>query len=355
MQRRWFVGLLLLLLCQFAGPLWAEPELRIATRDAPPFAVRGDDGQWSGLSIELWRNAATTLGLRYRFEETSLSEMLASLEKGSVDAAVAALTVTAEREAKFDFSHPFLSSGLGIAVPASSAGDGWGTVTRFFSGDFLRVAGALLMVLLGVGLLVWLLERRRNPQFGGGPAQGIGSGLWWSAVTMTTVGYGDKAPITFIGRVVGLIWMFVAIIILTSFTAAFTTALTLGELGGKVRGVDDLKHARVATVRGSTSAQYLESKRLNARLEKDLNEALEALVAGKVDAVVYDAPILRYRARQDLSADIAVLPNVFERQDYAIGFPEGSALREKVNRGLLEFVHSPQWQNLLTSELGSAN
>ena len=72
-----------------------------------------------------------------------------------------------------------------------------------------------------VGVVMWLGERRRNQaQFGGTAAHGIGAGLWWSAVTMTTVGYGDKAPVTILGRLLGLVWMFAAIIIISSFTAA---------------------------------------------------------------------------------------------------------------------------------------
>jgi voltage-gated potassium channel Kch len=59
------------------------------------------------------------------------------------------------------------------------------------------------------GALIWLAERRHNEeQFRRDPAAGIGNGIWWSAVTMTTVGYGDKAPVTLAGRVIALVWMF---------------------------------------------------------------------------------------------------------------------------------------------------
>jgi CubicO group peptidase (beta-lactamase class C family) len=47
---------------------------------------------------------------------------------------------------------------------------------------------------------------------------GIGIGIWWATVTMTTVGYGDKAPMTPGGRIVGLIWMFVGVITISGFT-----------------------------------------------------------------------------------------------------------------------------------------
>ncbi len=232
----------------------------------------------SGISIELWRNLADRLGVEYRFQEMGLKEMLTAVENNQVDAAVAALTITSEREKQMDFTHPFLSTGLGIAVPLNGGG-GWLAVTqRFISPAFLKVTAALLGLLLLVGLLVWLFERRHNSQFGGSPVQGIGSGLWWSAVTMTTVGYGDKAPQTFFGRAVAVVWMFASIIIISAFTAAIATALTVGELGGKVQGKEDLARARVASVADSTSAQYLTDSRIRFRAEPDLPGALGALV-----------------------------------------------------------------------------
>lgn len=56
-------------------------------------------------------------------------------------------------------------------------------------------------------------------------------------VTMTTVGYGVKAPRTPGGRIVALIWMFANIFLVTVSTAAITSSLTVGELSGKVRDI----------------------------------------------------------------------------------------------------------------------
>ena len=77
-----------------------------------------------------------------------------------------------------DFSHPFLTSGLGIAVPLGGGGGWAGALTRLISPRFLGVVIGLLGLLLLVGVLTWLFERRRNPQFGGDPVKGIGSGLF---------------------------------------------------------------------------------------------------------------------------------------------------------------------------------
>ena len=299
----------------------AAPVLVVATRHAPPFAIKGDDGGWSGISIDLWSQIANELGWRFRLREMGLGEMLEALERGEVDAGVAALTITPERETRFDFSHPFLSSGIGIAVPVSSHG-GWVSVlARLSSPRFLGVVGGLLGLLLAIGLLAWLLERRRNPQFAGRALQGIGSGLWWSAVTMTTVGYGDKAPITFWGRLLGLAWMFAGIIAISSFTAAMTTALTVGDLAHQVFD--------------------------------DLGVALSALAAGRLDAVVYDAPILRHRAIREVPGIVQVLPQTLERQDYGIGLPASSPLREPLNRVLLQRLREPPWQSQLNTYLGA--
>jgi voltage-gated potassium channel Kch len=113
-------------------------------------------------------------------------------------------------------------------------------IERLFSGPFIAILASLLALLAAVGVLVWLAERRRNPQFGRGPLKGVGAGLWWSAVTMTTVGYGDKAPTTFPGRLIAMVWMFASVIIISSFTAAIATALTGDKLEQSVTDLNDL-------------------------------------------------------------------------------------------------------------------
>jgi polar amino acid transport system substrate-binding protein len=329
--------------------------LRVGTTHAPPFAMKTKDGQWQGIAIELWQNLASDLGLRFDLEERKFQDLLKGVADGSLDVAVAAITVTADREKVVDFTHPFYTTGLGIAVAYEASGHGWLRVAeRFFSLEFLYVLGLLVLVLLSAGLLVWLFERRRNKEmFGGGPAKGIASGFWWSAVTMTTVGYGDKAPKTLGGRLVALVWMFISVVILSSFMAEITSSLTLGELGGPVKGLSDLQRVRVGTVEGSSSADFLREQNIRFVSFESTIRGLEAMVSKNIDAFVQDAPILVYLVNTRFKGELQVLPGTFSRQDYGIALTEGSDLREPLNIGLLEYIHSKGWRLLLDSYLKS--
>lgn len=361
MRHRFAVTLLAgLLLASAWGPVSVRaqaPEDRvlvIGTKEAAPFVVRSPDGSWSGISIELWREIADELELDFRLVERDLEGLIEGVATGELDGAVAALTVTAEREERVDFTHPFYTSGLGIAVPAVQKSGFLMVMERLFSLAFLRVLGALIAVLLLAAVLVWVFERRANPeQFGGPTAKGLGSAFWWSAVTMTTVGYGDKAPKTTGGRTVALIWMFTSVVIISGFTAAIASALTVGQLASPVQGPEDLPRVRVATVGNSTSERYLADRHVMHTAYPDASTALQALADGQVDAVVYDAPILQYRIAQDLKGEARVLPRTFERQDYAIALTEGNPLREPISRILLRKIGEPGWQDLLFRYLGS--
>lgn len=331
--------------------------LVVGTKEAPPFAMKDADGTWSGISIELWRDVARRLGVDYRLEERSLEGLLDGLADGSLDAAAAALTMTAEREREMDFSHPFYTAGLGIAT--ARAGSGLASPASWARGFRSLLSPELwipLLVLLGVlflfGLLAWLFERKRNEEQFGAGLRGLGNGFWWSAVTMTTVGYGDKAPVTLGGRLVGLVWMFISVVILSSLTAAIASALTVANLGSAVSGPQDLPRVAVGSVPGSTSARYLDQRDVHRRDYPDLGAALDALEAGEVDAVVYDAPLLKYRLQERGNKRLEVLPETFEHQRYAIGLPQGSPLREPVNRLVLQEIRGQDWDRLVRRYLG---
>ena len=331
----------------------APQPLIVGTKEAPPFSMKTTDGQWTGLSIDLWRQIAAQLDFRYELRELTLKQLLDGVTDGSLDAAVAALTIRPEREKNFDFTHAFYTTGLGIAV-AGKAHNPWLTVVeRFFSIAFLKVVGTLTLVLLGVGMLVWWFEHKKNPrQFNGSAARGIGSGFWWSAVTMTTVGYGDKAPVTLAGRIVGLIWMFAAIIIISSFTAAITSSLTVTQLESVIKGPEDLPKVTVGTIANTTSESYLKQIQISFRSFGSPQEGLKALKEGKIQALVYDAPILRYYIHQNYIGSLEVLPYRLQRQEYGIALQPNSPLRERINVVLLQKIQEKAWQEKLSQYLG---
>lgn len=331
----------------------SQKKLTVGTKEIAPFCIKNADGSWSGISVDLWQQITAELNLSYEFRELDLQNILEEVQDRTLDTGVAAITITPEREEALDFTHPYYTTGLGIAVAQAGKGGWLNEIRRYFSLTLLKVVLGLALLLLLSGFLVWLVERKRNPeQFGGRALHGIGSAFWWSAVTMTTVGYGDKAPVTAAGRLLALIWMFAGIIMISSFTAAITSALTVSQLDSPVEGPEDLPRVRAATIAGSTSEVYLRQNNIFARTYESPLAGLTAVVDEEVDAMVYDEAILRYVANTQLQGKIRVLPETFEKQYYGIALPENSALREPINRVLLEKITEPQWQNVLYRYLG---
>ena len=146
--------------------------------------------------------------------------------------------------------------------------------------------------------------------------------------------------------------MFVAIIIISSFTAAITSSLTVTKLEAPVKGPEDLPKVRVATLADTTSASYLVNNRISFRTYKTPQEALKTIAGGRIDAFVHDAPILRYLIHREFTGRLYVLPQTFVRQDYGIALPEGSPLREPINRVLLQKIRDQAWQDILQKYFG---
>ena len=334
----------------------SEKTLRVGTRHVPPFAIRSTDGQWSGISIDLWREIADEMKWKYEFVDMDLKEMLSDLSKENdrdVDIVVGALTVTAEREASFDFTHAFHTSGLGMAVKPEKSGPVLELLGQVFTGPVLRVLGAIFAATFVLGILIYFLERRKNVEhFEEGVFNGILSGIWWAVVTMTTVGYGDKVPRSILGRLVALVWMLSGIVLIAIFTAVVTSSLTVNKLQHNLEGPEDLPSVRVATVANSTSADYLHRRRVVFEEYDEVREALDSLAGGTSDVVVYDLPILKYVTYKDYKGDLQPLDHLFERQDYAFGLPSGSPLREPCNRVLLRVISEDRWQSRLKRYLG---
>jgi polar amino acid transport system substrate-binding protein len=326
-------------------------EFVIATKEAPPFSMKDPDGNWRGISIDLWRRIADQLHLHYRFsEQATVQDLMAGTTEGTFDAAIAALTVTAARERSVDFTQPFYSTGLGVAVATSESG--WTSISRaLLSFGFFQAVLALLGIAMCVGFVIWILERRKTEHFSGG-AKGLGTGFWWSAIAMTQAGAAQNAPATLPGRIVAIAWMIASVIAIAVFTAGITSRLTKQELQGAVHGESDLRSVRVGAPVGSTTVEYLDRERIPYRGFAGPRDGLKALQAGAIDAFVYDKPLLTWIVLQDFSSTLRVLDITFDNQNYAIALPKRSPLRELLNGPLLEETESDWWPQTLFQYLG---
>jgi len=226
-------------------------------------------------------------------------------------------------------------------------------LSDFLSTGFLQILAVLLAVLILAGSGVWLFERKRNPEQFGGPApQGVGAGVWWAAVTLTTVGYGDKVPTTLGGRILALFWFFAGIFILAAFTGHITASLTVYHFRSQIRGPNDLAIHRVAALADGTSEVYLRDHHVKIRIYPSEDAALRAVAAGNITALVAPEPMLKYLARGEWNERVELLPFTVDRQNYTFALPNGSPRREPLNRAVLSLLSRPIWLEIRDRYVG---
>lgn len=320
---------------------------------SPPVFMKTPDDRWEGFSAELWQAVAQRLEIPYEFQEFSSTESLVeALEKKEIDV-IPSLAVQDRLVPTMDFSQSYLKSGLAIAVPAEGAEYRWMNVIRsVFSPHILKAIAALFLMSLIFGIIVWAFERRRNSEmFGDGYVKGIGHGVWWAMVTMTTVGYGDKAPKTMGGRIFALVWMIFSIVFIAGFTANITTQLTISGLKGKVRSFNDLYGVRVGSVSGSTGFYFLTRKGVTVIPFNSIQEGLLAVSGKRIDAFVQDEKVLTYLAKKEYPGRLQVVGGPFDEYFVSIALQQNSPLRKPINQALLKFMKTESWDELLNRYL----
>jgi ABC-type proline/glycine betaine transport system substrate-binding protein/voltage-gated potassium channel Kch len=344
-------------------PLVAEVETRplagrhliVSTRVMEPF-VEYEQGRYTGFLVELWDAIAERAGATYELEGVDgIAKLLDEVARGEADVGLSGLSVTAERETRLDFTHPYYNAGLRILVPVTDDGLmalGPALAQTATSPEFLQLLGVVGLILLVAAHLIWLSERRVNDEFPEAYLPGVWEGVWWAAVTMTTVGYGDRSPRGVLGRVVGIVWMLAGYFVLAYFIAGVTSSLAVDTLTERIEGPEDLVGRKVATQRGTVAADWLVREGILTWETDELSEAYDLLERGEVEAVVFDGPVLVHHLHAAEVTDVALVGASFLEQDYALALPQGSEDREPLNAALLELKQDGTYRSLVGKWFG---
>ena len=188
-----------------------------------------------------------------------------------------------------------LYSGIDILIHRNHFKVFWKVKVGLFKCFYLIVTGFMLSIIFG--LLIWFAERWRNTDFSK-IYHGIFTGLWFATVTVTTVGYGDIAPKSVIGKLLTMTWMVSGII----FTAILTSTIT-----NAFEGLDeiDISHKIVVALDGSLEA-WFSKEEYSANIESVSNydHLFDGLIKRKFDYGVVDSNIRR--KHQEKLSDLRV-------------------------------------------------
>ncbi|WP_350291841.1 transporter substrate-binding domain-containing protein [uncultured Croceitalea sp.] len=349
MKRFFFVFVYILIFFRLSGQE-VKDTLIVGYAAAPPFIIENEE-LLEGINIWLWKRVAEDLELPYKIEQMSFADMLEALKAGEIDVSINPLTITSDRIKELGFTRSFFASHSTVAVAEKSS---FQKIKQFlgaiFQMNFLRGFLLLFIILLFFGFLTWLFERRHNPDDFRPGQKGIWDGLWWSVVTLTTVGYGDKAPKTRWGKVAALGLMLSGLLFVSGLTASIASSLTVNQLTENVESFDEFKERPVGTVRSSSSYDFL-----RVHFFKDINQynsvipGLQDLKNQEIEAFIYDEPILKYRIRKDSTlSELQLLPIKFDVQFYAFGIKKDSLeLQRRISQRILEIIETTEWEVVL--------
>ena len=113
------VSVLLSSLCLalgMTGMAVAAPLVVAHDTNFKPFEFKDSSGQYTGFDIELWDNVAKRAGLEYKFQPMDFNGIIPGLQTGNIDAAIAAMTITPQRQEVVDMSDPYYDTGIMLVV-----------------------------------------------------------------------------------------------------------------------------------------------------------------------------------------------------------------------------------------------
>src|SRR3984885_12120562 len=326
-----------------------DAPLKVAVYDAPPYGHVEPDGSVDGVSVDLWRRVAESLGREYHLVPVAQMEaILQGLERKDYDVAIGAITITPARLARVDFSYPTHRSGAAVAVRQDTGPMAALASYNSVLGELAPLIALTFALLIVMGVAMWIAERPMQPHNHESVVDTLRDGVYWAVVTMTTVGYGDKTPKTTAGRVIAVVWMLASVALISILSTSIVSRMTAERVVGGLRVTEaDLVGKRLAAVAHSSGAEYLDERPLRYTSFDDLAAAVTALRGGQADAVVNSIGTLQYlvssaRFKNTIRPPEAVLEPAY----MAIALPLGSPLKKPLDQALVEITASQEWRQV---------
>ncbi|XP_061997612.1 glutamate receptor 3.6-like [Rosa rugosa] len=314
----------------------------------------------TGYCIDVFTAALSLLpyAIPYKFfpigdgkRNPSGTDLVHTIQTGEYDAVVGDIVITTNRTRMADFTQPYIESGLVVVAPVKTTlnSNPWAFL-RPFNKMMWAVTAAFFLI---VGTVVWILEHRLNDEFRGPPRRQLVTILWFSFSTWFFAH--RENTVSTLGRLVLIIWLFVVLIINSSYTASLTSILTVQKLSSSIKGIETLLENKdpIGYQQGSFARYYLieelhidSSRLVPLVMPEDYVRALKAGphkeggVAAVIDERAYMELFLSSRC------DFSIVGQEFTKTGWGFAFPRDSPLSVDLSTALLKLSDNGDLQRI---------
>ncbi|XAR61523.1 hypothetical protein NMG60_11015973 [Bertholletia excelsa] len=280
----------------------------------------------------------------------SYTELVKLITTGYFDGAVGDIAIVTNRTKIADFTQPYTSSGLVVVAPFKKLNTGAWAFARPFTPLMWGVTAAFFIF---VGAVVWILEHRMNDEFRGPPKRQLITVLWFSLSTMFFAH--RESTISTLGRLVLIIWLFVVLIINSSYTASLTSILTVQQLSSHIKGIETLKKGDepIGYQVGSFAQHYLieeigisPSRLVELGSPEEYARALQLgpKKKGGVAAVVDELPYVEIFL--SVQCKFRIVGQEFTKSGWGFAFPRDSPLAVDLSTAILALSENGDLQRI---------
>ncbi|KAL8137948.1 hypothetical protein V2J09_003949 [Rumex salicifolius] len=278
------------------------------------------------------------------------NDLVYGVSQSNYDAAVGDITIVTNRTRMVDFTQPYMESGLVIVAPVKEEKSNPWAFLKPFTAEMWFVTAVFFLF---VGAVVWILEHRINEEFRGPPSQQIMTIFWFSFSTMFFSH--RENTVSTLGRMVLIIWLFVVLIINSSYTASLTSILTVQQLSSKIEGIDSLisSNEPIGIQDGSFARNYLiyelniaESRLMSLRNREEYLVALQrGPKNGGVAAIVDELPYIELFL-SSTNCKYKVVGQEFTKSGWGFIFQRDSPLAIDMSTAILQLSENGNLQRI---------
>ncbi|KAK1274493.1 Glutamate receptor 3.3 [Acorus gramineus] len=282
-------------------------------------------------------------------ENPSYNELVYLVSVGVYDAAIGDIAIVTNRTRIVDFTQPYIDSGLVVVALVKKRDSSTFAFLRPFT---VGMWGLTVVFFLIVGVVMWILEHRINDDFHGPPKKQLITIFWFSFSTLFFA-HREKTKST-LGRLLLILWLFVVLIIQSSYTASLTSILTVQQLSSPIKGIDSLmsSHEPIGYQVGSFAENYLnEVLGIPKSRLKPLGSPEEYVHAlelgpenGGVAAVVDEQPYIELFL--STQCNFAIRGQEFTKSGWGFVFPRDSPLAVDMSTAILLLSENGELQRI---------